>query len=180
MRNISRIFFFVGIVSIVAAGYLTWQRYTPSRLSFKTESVGSALAFVPATAPVRIDIERLGISLPIIPTELIGGKWNATDRGVSFLTSTPVPGEYGNSVLYGHNWPNLLGKLVRITPGDMIDIHLSDGSIRHFRVKYTMKVTPDQTHILESGNDTRITIYTCAGFLDRERFVAVALLEGQT
>src|SRR4030067_3671147 len=59
MKNIRRIFFFVGISSIVAAWYLTWQRDTPNRLSFKTESVGSALAYVPSTMPVRIDIKRL-------------------------------------------------------------------------------------------------------------------------
>ena len=177
MRSLSRFFYLLGALLLVAALFLTWQRSTPNRLSFATSSVGEEISVSTLKIPVRISIERLNISLPIIGTTLAGGKWTATDRGVSYLTSTPVPGEKGNSVLYGHNWPNLLGRLVRITPGDLIEIQLSDGSLRRFRVEFTTTVTPNQTHILAQTDDMRLTIYTCTGFLDRQRFVATAILE---
>ena len=177
MRSLSKFFFLLGVLLIFSSAYLVWQRYTPTRLSFDTTAIGQGPRISLLNSPSRIRIERLKIDLPIIGTTLEQGKWQATDRGVSYLLSTPLPGEIGNSVLYGHNWPNLLGRLVRITPGDLIEIQLSDGSLRRFRVAYTTTVTPDQTHILAQTDDTRLTVYTCTGFLDRQRFVATAILE---
>ena len=177
MRSLSRAFYLLGAMLIFAAAYLTWQRFTPTRLSFATRSVGDRLTVPTEFSPVRLRITRLKIDLPVIPTALENGKWTATDRGASYLVSTPLPGGIGNSVLYGHNWPNLLGRIVRIKPGDLIEIQLSDGTTRNFRVKYTATVTPDQTHILAPSDDKRITLYTCIGFLDSKRFVVTAIME---
>ena len=177
MRSLSKFFYLLGVMLIFFSAYLVWQRHTPTRLSFDTTSVGEGSHVSLLNSPSRIRIERLNIDLPIIGADLEQGKWKATDRGVSYLTSTALPGEMGNSVLYGHNWPNLLGRLVNIKPGDLIEIQSSDGSLRRFRVAYTTTVTPDQTHILAQTDDARLTIYTCSGFLDSKRFVATAILE---
>jgi LPXTG-site transpeptidase (sortase) family protein len=79
--------------------------------------------------------------------------------------------------LYGHNWSALLGSLPKIKPGDKIKIILSNGQEKNFVVKYTSIVAPSDTKILSDSADSRITLYTCAGFLDSKRFVATALLK---
>lgn len=167
--------FFIGIFSLLAAGYLTWQRYTPTRLAFDT-MVFSTNASAGQVAPTSLDIPSLSLTLPVASEELQGNKWPLSDRGVVYVANTPLPGEIGNSIIYGHNWPNILGKLPKIRPGWTIEVGFSDGSRRRFIVEYTQEVTPDQTHVLAPTGDKRITLYTCSGFLDRKRFVTVALL----
>lgn len=169
-----RFFFIIGIILLLSAAFLIWQRYTPQRLAFNSYPTGGTGTQTSQKTPVRIDIARLNIALPVIPMSITQGKWSATDKGIAYLSGTPLPGDPGNSILYGHNWPNLLGKLVYIVPGDAIKITFSDGTIKRFLVAYTTTVTPDETHILSKSSDTRITLYTCTGFLDSKRFVAVA------
>ena len=96
--------------------------------------------------------------------------------GLSYLSSSPIPGEWGNSILYGHNWPNLFGPLKKIQKGDPVEVELSSGQTRTFEVVMTDTVTPNQTHILSKTDDVRLTLYTCTGFLDRNRFVVTARL----
>jgi LPXTG-site transpeptidase (sortase) family protein len=119
----------------------------------------------------------LNIDLPLIPSNITEGKWETTDQGVSYLVSSPIPGEKGNSIMYAHNWASLFGNLPSILPGDLVQIQFSDGTAKEFEVKYTSTVTPDNYSILAPTDDKRITIYTCSGFLDSHRFVAVAILK---
>ncbi|OGG29948.1 hypothetical protein A2971_04315 [Candidatus Gottesmanbacteria bacterium RIFCSPLOWO2_01_FULL_46_21] len=175
----SRFFFFLGVISILAAGYLIWQRYSPTRLAFNA-------MVLPATkdrteiVPTSIEIEDLGLALSIISEELIDNTWPMSNRGVVYLANTPRPGDRGNSILYGHNWPNILGRLTRIKPGATISIGFNNGERRMFIVEYTQEVTPDQTHILASTDDRRITLYTCTGFFDQKRFVVTAIAEEES
>lgn len=127
--------------------------------------------------PVRLVIESIGVDLPIHDAEISENKWSDTKSGVSYLLSSPLPGEKGNSIIYGHNWPGLLGSLPQVTPGDRIDVIFSDGSVRSFEVEYTTIVDPSQTGVLASSKQKRLTVYTCTGFLDSKRFVATAVLE---
>ena len=41
-------------------------------------------------------------------------------------------------------------------------------------IKADKEVKPNAVEILESADDSRLTIYTCSGFLDTARFVVVA------
>ena len=175
MSLFSKISILLGILLLLFGTYLVFERYNPKRLGFDKidqTSISSIKAY-----PKKITIPVLSIELEIYPAKIKNNNWDATTKGVSYLSSSPVPGEAGNSILYGHNFPNLLGNLPKIKPGDEIKVTLSDGQKRTFVVEYTSVVTPGQTEILKSSNDIRITLYTCTGFLDSKRFVAVALLK---
>ena len=54
-------------------------------------------------------IKDLGIDLPVIPAKAKNNHWDTTDNGVSYLLSSPVPGDTGNSIFYAHNWASLFG-----------------------------------------------------------------------
>ena len=174
MSLFSKISILLGILLLLFGAYLVFERYNPKRLGF--ENVSQAVISSSNTYPKKIFIPKLSIELGIYPAKIINNNWEATTQGVSYLASSPVPGEAGNSILYGHNFPNLLGSLPKIKPGDKIVIVLNSGEEKTFVVKYTQIVTPQQTEILKSSNDTRITLYTCTGFLDSKRFVATATL----
>ena len=176
MRVFPRVLIYFGIFCLILAAFLYWQRTTPTRLQFDTERIESSSVSSTNLEPSAIIIRDLAIELDIYPASIKSGKWEATSKGVSYLSSTPVPGEIGNSVIYGHNWKSILGNLVKAKPGQAIEILYSDGSMKKFEVKFTQVVTPDQTEILNQTDDVRITLYTCTGFLDTKRFVVTAIL----
>ncbi len=175
MNFASKTLVFLGILLLLFGSYLTFQRYDPKKLGFKNFNAGSGK--LSADFPRQVIIRELNIYLPIYPAQVNNGSWQTTTEGVSYLSSSPLPGNRGNSIIYGHNWENLLGPLTKIKPGQKIEIVYSDNTNKTFVVEYTQVVTSDQTHILNPTKDRRITIYTCTGFLDLKRFIAVAILK---
>ncbi len=76
--------------------------------------------------------------------------------------------------MYGHNWKSLLHGLPMVKPGQKVFVTMQNGSKIAFEVEYTATVDPADTYIIDKTSDTRLTIYTCSGFLDSKRFVVVA------
>lgn len=172
--NLSKVFIALGVLFILFGSLLIYQRYSPKKLEFKDFALNATISS--EINPVRILIPSLKVDNSIIPSKVENGSWEATTKGISYLSTSPVPGQNGNSILYGHNWPSILGALPKIKPGERIEIIMSNGEKKIFTVKYTSVVDPNQTHILNQTNDNRLTIYTCTGFLDSKRFVATATL----
>jgi LPXTG-site transpeptidase (sortase) family protein len=184
--NLSKLLTILGILIIIFSGYLYWQRTTPQRLSFAikelpkltaTESAFLSTALNSTPMLFEIMIPAIRLDLPIIPSKITNGNWEATTRGVSYLSSSPTPGTKGNSILYGHDWPNLLGNINKLKPGQLIRIKSTDGKIYDFIVNTTAIVSPNDISILGPSEDTRITLYTCMGFFDDRRFVVSAILK---
>lgn len=165
----------IGLLSALLLSYLIYQRYNPQKLSF--DAIASETHTQnPYSDAVGILIPTINLSLSITPSEIRENKWEASTKGISHLKSSVNPGETGNSILYGHNWPNLLGELNNVKVGDNIKIIYSDNSIKDFEIEYITTVSPSETSILENSTDKRITLYTCSGFLDTKRLVVVAKL----
>lgn len=101
-------------------------------------------------------------------------KWETSQTGVSYLTSSGVPGQNGNAVIYGHNTKDILGGLWRVQNGDFIYVVLQDGQFVKYQVSERKEISPTQVEILKSTNDSRLTLYTCSGTLDTARFVVIA------
>lgn len=166
----------IGILCLVYAGTLYAQRTNPTRLNFNEYHTQQPV-ISGKILPSRLVIPSVGIDLPVIPSEIKEGQWETTDKGVSFLKSGIIPGERGNSIMYGHNWESLLGPLIGIKAGDTMTVVFTSGEKKTFVVAGIMTVTPDQTHILNETSDRRITLYTCTGFMDSKRLVIVAVLQ---
>lgn len=164
----------IGITFLVSALYLFYQIHDPNRLKFN--SLPQTTTNQSASFPTKITIEPLDIDLPIIPTPSGAPGWPSTTLGVSYLSRSPIPGSVGNSIIYGHNWASLLGRLPEAKPGQLITIHYQNGQTHQFQIQYTAQVSPEDISIIQPSLDQRLTIYTCAGFLDSQRFVAVATL----
>jgi len=174
MNLFSKLLVASGILFLIFGFYLVNLRFSPKKIAFSNVKV--EVRSEAKISPARIIIPSLKIDNKIIPAVITNNNWEVTSDGVSYLASSPVPGEKGNSVLYGHNWTSILGNLPKIKPGEKLIIVMSDGDVREFIVNYTMIVPPTQTNILDKSEDNRLTIYTCTGFLDSKRFVASASL----
>lgn len=168
----------LGILLVVFGIFLFWERTNPNRLAFSLDSFENQNQSTnPSTSsgPNKITIKDLNVNLPIIPAKIKKGDWETTKKGVSYLSDSPLPGEQGNSIMYGHNWPNLLGNLTKIKKGQKIEVTFNNGETRNFEVVNISIVEWDHTYVLNQTKDTRLTIYTCTGFLDRKRFVVTAV-----
>ncbi len=174
MKLLSYLFILFGITCFIAGIFLIWQRNSPDRLSFRDYTPRAAKSG-PSNPPVRIAIEDVLIDIPVYPANLHNGKWETTEQGASYLTSSPVPGERGNSIIYAHDWMSLFGPLVNVKKGQKVTVYFADKSYKTFIIQKTAVVPYTRSDILSTTNDRRITLYTCTGFLDSQRFVATAM-----
>ncbi|OGD88239.1 hypothetical protein A3J17_01575 [Candidatus Curtissbacteria bacterium RIFCSPLOWO2_02_FULL_40_11] len=126
--------------------------------------------------PLKIFIPSIDRTLDISDGYVVDNRWTVSETGVSHLTTSAVPGNRGNAVLYGHNRDEVLGKLWKAQNNDLVYVILSDGSITKYQIFERREVEPSQVEILNNVGDSRLTIYTCSGFLDSARFVIVGKL----
>lgn len=124
--------------------------------------------------PTKVYIPRLSRVLYVSDGYVAGDRWAISETGVSYLTTSAVPGETGNAVIYGHNTQAILGGLWRVQDGDIIYVVLKSGDFVKYQVFERKEIEPTQVEILNQTSDSRLTIYTCSGFLDTARFVIVA------
>lgn len=177
LLKIAKTLIIFGIFCLIFFGLLFIQRNNPKRLAFAQTDFDQNISSINSSqTPKQLIIEDLKINLSVIPSKKISDKWEVTNKGVSYLTESALPGDRGNSVFYGHNWSNLLGNLTKAKPDQLIKIKYTDDSIKTFMIKYVVEINPDEVSILSQTEDKRITLYTCSGFFDTKRFVVVALL----
>ncbi|OGK15516.1 hypothetical protein A2774_04470 [Candidatus Roizmanbacteria bacterium RIFCSPHIGHO2_01_FULL_39_12c] len=171
--SLSRFFLSLGVICIVFALVLLWQRNNPARLNFaKAPQVENSK--VQGFRPVRITIPDAEIELPIYPAKVEKNKWESTTQGVSWFAASAIPGERGNSILYGHNWTNLLGNLAKVKVNQSIKIKFEDNKEKEFKVEKIAVVSPRDVRILNPTDDRRLTLYTCIGLFDGKRLVVIA------
>ena len=179
MKNFfGKLCIFAGIVCMIWGSFLLWRR-ADTRYFQVVQAKKTLATIAPYTnsMPTRIAIPSIGVALPVIPSKIVHGKWEETTIGVSYVAKSPIPGEIGNSIMYGHNWPTLLGDLPNVKPGDKITIDYQNTKPRTFTVVFINTVSPDTTSVLLPTTDRRITLYTCTGFLDSKRLVVTAILD---
>ncbi len=177
MKLVVKLLIIFGVVCYAFGIYLIWERNNPNRLAFAGYEENYKGVVGGQNFPVRIIIRNLNIDLPIFPAGIQNGKWDITNKGASYLLSSPIPGEVGNSIIYAHDWVSLFGPLENAHQGDIMEVEYKDKTKKIFVVKSTLIVPYSQPSVLDSTEDRRITLYTCTGFFDSQRFVVVALLK---
>ncbi|MGH7204492.1 MAG: sortase [Candidatus Levyibacteriota bacterium] len=177
MKLLSRLFIVAGILLYAFAVYQIALRENPKRLAFDNYIYGQNHNVTDKNLPTEITIKDLDIDLPVYPSVVTNNQWQTTNAGASYLTSSPLPGTKGNSIVYAHNWRSLFGNLVNAHVGEQVIVTYPNNTKKTFVIAYTSVVDPNQSTILAPSNDKRITLYTCTGILDSKRFVAVAILK---
>lgn len=122
-----------------------------------------------STSPVKITINDVGINVSV----KVAQNYQFSDNEAIFIKSTQSIGT-GNSVIYAHNWDKLFGKLKRVKIGDDIAIFLANGKQVNYQVNQIHTVGAETINILKATPDLRLTLFTCTGFLDKDRLVVVA------
>lgn len=167
------LFLVLSFLTLISALTLLYFHYGTSPLAF--ESAPKKTVELSANRlPVQLEIKRLGINLLVETQEVKASVWPESDKAVTFVKGTAIPGQDGNSIFYGHNWTSLLGRLPLAKIGDEVTVTLSNGVTKSFVITKTKIVSPNDTEVLDNTSFSRLTLYTCTGFLDSKRFVAFA------
>ncbi|MBP7842394.1 sortase [Candidatus Woesebacteria bacterium] len=126
--------------------------------------------------PSRFEISSLSIAVPVFPSIVVSGKWQVTSKGVSVINSTDISHDATGLIIYGHNWPSILGKLHKIEIGETIELFFNTQKKKYTVISKKIVAANDiQSVLVETPG--ALVVYTCTGFLDRQRLVIVAQLE---
>lgn len=155
--------------------FLSWRYHQVRILSFNTKTVSEFKSS--GVKPVHIKSYPVGVDIDIKDSSIKNGVWAIHPNSANYLINSAGIGDNGNIIIYGHNRDNIMGPIRYVKIGAIIEILGSDGKVYKYEVVKTDTVDPnDLSYILETSSET-LTIYTCVGFLDSKRFVAVALLK---
>ncbi len=176
-QKIGLILFFLGFSFLILA--FLWQKAS----QFQENSL--SFASFPETQtevkeedlPERVVIPQVGIDLPVFLAEVTNDQWQVADEGVSYLLGSGIPGREGNTVIYGHNKNNLFGPIRWLEKGVEIKIFNKKGEEFVYQLTETKTVSPDFVEILSPTKEAILTLYTCTGFWDSQRYVVRARLQ---
>lgn len=174
MKNIlSKCLIIIGIVFILFGSGLYIQTIIPTSINPIGAKETSNSQF-----PLAITINSINVNLPIVPSAKKSGKFETTKNGVTYLTDSVLPSETGNSVFYGHNWSNLLGKLKNVKRGDTIELKYLSGEVKTFTIDLITEMPAEYAKVRLESDQKVMTIYTCSGFLDSKRIIVTANYTG--
>ena len=132
-------------------------------------------------------IEKLGLEAPIIPNIDGNNKeeyMKALESGVAQMAKTALPGEAGNTVIFGHSsyyeskpggYKTIFADLDKLAAGDIIQLS-SGAKIVSYTVIEIKTVKPEDVSIVnQNKNEYKLTLITCwPPKTTNERLVVVA------
>jgi len=161
----------IGIFMTMTSGLYLVYRQTV--LSFKVSPSIVAPQNLRGDKPLRTKLERLGIDTSIVDATIKNGIWETSDTAATYLSASARPAEGGNIVIYAHNRRQLFNTLPQAKIGDVIVVETANKQYR-YQVSSIKTVQPDQIEAVLPTSYEVLTLYTCVGFLDSQRFVVQA------
>lgn len=134
--------------------------------------------------PNRLEIPRLGITLSV----RAGGidpqtnDWILSKTTAHFAPMTAVASEApGNTLIYGHNTPEVLMPTADLVPGDTLIITTNNGHVFTYTYRSDKTVIPTDTSIVTAKSDgPQLSLLTCEGiWSDKRRIMYFDLLEAR-
>ncbi|MFH0943529.1 MAG: sortase [Candidatus Beckwithbacteria bacterium] len=122
----------------------------------------------------RIEINKIKLDLAVEPAVVNDGSWEISDSGVSHWASSANPGDKGNIVIYGHNKLNLFGPIRWLNVGDEIKLIDVNGIDHIYQIAETVTVKTNQIEYIQPKNEEVLTLYTCSGFFDKDRYLVIS------
>lgn len=175
----------VGIVVITYAIYPVLAfKYSKKSLFYETELTDLAPEYfeeyekkvVEAPKDNRLVIPKIGVDAPIVEGQDESVLW----QGVWRHPSSAFPGEKGNVAISGHRFQfrpphkRTFYLLNELWTNDYIIVYFG-GKEFDYKVSDSYIISPDETKILEKGDEEKLTLYTCTPlFTQTNRLVVEA------
>lgn len=123
---------------------------------------------------IRIKIDKVKLDLAVEPAIINNGIWPVVEKNASHWANSANPGEKGNIVIYGHNRNNVFGPIRWLNLGDKIELTDKQGQIYEYKISETVTVKPDEIQYVEPTATETLTLYTCTGWWDSQRYIVIA------
>jgi sortase A len=183
MRNLCyKILITVLIVGAISGGifyyYHTKNKTFQSTAADDTKDIATGVQVnsgtsAQSTEDVSINIASLSLSAPVVLNVDGNDKETylaALENGVAHMKGTPLPGDPGNSVIFGHssyykdkpgNYKTIFATLNNLKVGDAIAI-VRSGNTLNFAVTAKNIVNPDDVNVVSQDNSKKeLTLITC-------------------
>lgn len=156
--------------------YSGWRFHQLRILSFwgKENLVSEVSNKRTGNLPTYIKSYPVGIDIGIKEAKIGKGVWQVFPDSVSHLDTSGRIGEGKNIVIYGHNKDDVFGPIRYMKEGSEIELRDDKGEKFIYKVVKTVTVKPDNLEYVTPKNEEVLTLYTCIGFFDSERFIVVA------
>lgn len=121
-----------------------------------------------------IKIPKIGLTKAVVE----GTSVDDLKKAPGHYSSTPLPGQPGNSAIAGHRttYGAPFGDIDRLEVGDEIDVTTRQGTFVYI-VSDKQVVSPTETSVLNPTNDNRLTLTTChPKFSAAQRLIITAML----
>ncbi|WP_435175349.1 class F sortase [Actinacidiphila sp. bgisy145] len=142
----------------------------------------AAHAPLPASDPVRIDIDSIGLHAGLVGRGLTDGTIDpppySTPKVAGWYTGGPTPGAAGAALIVGHvdteTGPAVFFPLSTVEPGALVAVTRADHSVADFSVE-AVEVVPkdhfDATRVYgaDAANRPELRLITCGGDFDSAR-----------
>jgi LPXTG-site transpeptidase (sortase) family protein len=167
------IFFGIFLMSIFA-GY-AWAKELSLQMDQQiVDSYAQQSPINRAAKPTHISIKWF-VDVDIDDSVIHDGDWTISEKTASHLTESANPGEKGNIIIYGHNTRQILGNIRALTGKELIRVQTADGVEHHYKIISLQEVDDKQINFLKQTDEEILTLYTCSGFWDKQRFVVQAV-----
>jgi hypothetical protein len=120
--------------------------------------------------PTVLKIDDL-IAVAVEPMRASSGTVLVSETKASWFLGSSTLDKPGNVIVYGHNKQEILGNLPRIRVGDEVTLEGIDGEAYRYRVTVSKPVGVKDISWLEKTTQPVVTIYTCYGFMDSQRWI---------
>ena len=141
---------------------------------------GQAVAAMPKSDPVSVDIPKIGAHSTLIPLGLnldntVQVPPVTQPMQAGWYSYSPTPGEIGPAVVLGHVDGNkkagIFYRLKEMAPGDDVEIARKDGSTARFVVTKVDEVPKDvfpTPSVYDNTPDPELRLITCGGVFDHQ------------
>jgi sortase A len=159
------VYYFFLAVGVLGLGYVTYAVVDAE--AFQAIEEFKLPQMKPAPGPRSVaEGEVIGeMTIPRLDLKTIvvqGDSNKILRRSVGHLPKSPLPGEPGNVALAGHR-DGFFRPLKDIQPGDIINMQ-TPGVEYNYQVESTEIVLPTDVQVLQSTNDSTLTLVTCYPF----------------
>lgn len=148
------------------------SRPVPVENPTQNPSVVSTAIPTPKLNGWNVDIKKINTLAPVI-MDVNGDDekvyLKAIEKGVAHYKGTAYPGEYGNSVVFGHSsyyknkpgdYKEVFKRLNEVAIGDIIHLKSSDQSL-DYKVVKSQIIKDDDFSVLDSTKTQTLTLLTC-------------------
>lgn len=128
--------------------------------------------------PEVIQIDSVGINLPIESKPLVNGTWEVSDNIANFAQGTSlINGIDGNVGIYGHDRDNVLGKIKDLKKDDEVVIYSGSYKVT-YKVEDSFVSDPNNVDVFYHTDEPFLTLATCDGIFSRQRYIVRAKFNG--